>query len=570
MRKSIHVIIPIDANNFDKEFITLFPIIYNNSSIHISILGKNPKSIIPNIPKEVDSILTYETAGYNYSFGFNLLLKSLDKNYDSNELVVVGDSWSAFSLIQLFRYEVKSTEIDLQNAFFVVDIFYDKYKINIESQKIVYSILKRANAIKGKYEPYCPIVITTINNLVNMVSGLEENLFTEFSRLHLINQLKKVGLSEIRSLNPGLTLRRNNLIDPMIDRDLTYIKSYEEKTKDIIFVPNNYNVPWGETSKITKLAINELGQLVWDIKTVSVIDKLNREKETTGKKLKEEKQEKELELGKKILIIVPGIVKNIISTTPLIKKIYEKYGSVSILTNDKTLPAVDLLKSFMIKEIYDLDDLPSKKTGITKYDTVIKTSECFFSVPKITEQIVYEPLKEREFLTETNYSIIDRQLSTDIPDPYCNYNRDIEEDLRKIQDSITICASQFEQYGLTPLWEFYEIMASKFSNQMNVFLLGLIGEKIFLDKKEFMGRSGRIKFLENVSYLDSAAIIRGSSLCITTSRTNLSWISYGTKSRTILLTKNDDKIPNSNWITKINIGDGSGFEFITGKIWEKI
>ena len=580
MRKSIHVVVPVNPNNVDLDFIKLYPTIFNNSSLHFSIVGKDPSQIAKQLPIGINSLISCDATGYNYSFAFNVVLKSLEKEFDSNDLVVVTDSWCAFSLIQIFRYELKITNVDqdfnLENAFIVVDIYHDKYRINTESKKIGYTIMKRAQAVKGRYDPYCPVVITTINNLINLENGLEENLFSEFSRIHLINQLKKIGLSEIHSVNPGLTLRKKDLIDPTVERDLKYINEYFEESKDQLFIPSNYNTNWGEIVKVVKMAENPYGELVWDLASKSALDYLTLENKKTKQDEIQNKIEKttiepeDIKLeGKKIILLIQTGTKYFICSTPLVKKLYEKFGPIDILTNSRNDSSTELIKGPMINTIYDLEDLSTKKF-LHKYDSVIKTQGCTFSIPKLQEQQIYEPFREKQFLTETNYSIIDRGMISRIPDPYCNYDKSIKDSLEDFPDLICIQASQNIKYKKESIWKMYENLISKLANHFSLFIIGLKDEDFILHRDRFEGRSKRVKILNNIEQARAASIIRSSNLFIGSSWSDLSWISYGIKARTILLTKGDEQIPDCNWIDKIFADDKLKFDYMVSLIWERI
>ena len=77
---NFHVLIAINAEEYNKEFVENIAILYNKTNIHVCVMGRGTKELSVHVPKEISTLMVLETVEYNYSLAINVLLKQVSTN----------------------------------------------------------------------------------------------------------------------------------------------------------------------------------------------------------------------------------------------------------------------------------------------------------------------------------------------------------------------------------------------------------------------------------------------------------------------------------------------------------
>lgn len=612
-----HIFLGINAKDYNGDILEVIPSLYSTSKIHICIMGEGSKRIQNLIPaaKNVETNIAINSLGFNYAYAINVLTKKLLSKVDPNDIVAIMDDWSVFSVNQLIKYEF--VDFDFDKNIMTCDLLYDdpQTPIKINTTRLTAAVLIRARKVDGISPTYIPIIITKFNNLINVECGLEEQLFTHASRKHLINQLKKSGLNEVKSaVNKGIYFKYREDIERdnvYLNKELEIVDNFSSHDGYCIFIPSNVNNVWGDVERANNMIRQKDGSWVWlDIKRspLSKTDKLDAyvdnqdyiierlasspEKEETEKEEIEvhsvdldniddlvsigsegEEIQEEIEvitvnnckfkLKEQCLILVDPKIKNIISITPLIKYLYKNECKIDILTSDKTIGEILLLHNFMVRRIFSLNDLRYKNIPMRLYDgCIIKTADCNF---KIQESNIYGPCSIQKYLTETNYSIVGS--TEDLPLPYCCSTKPKKQ---LYQFSICISTSIHKNNVTKKKWSKFNTLISKLANEknINIVLINLNDETKLVKSDQFQMRNNII-MIDNASPVDSAGYIKACDLFITSTYSDLSWVGYGCRKNTLLFESDveESDIPDCNWVIKKTITESSKFEEIVKFIW---
>jgi len=564
----IHVLIGINSNECYKKFISFLPSIFPNTDpeieLHLCIMGHKPYELRPYIPESISTKIEIEAPAFNYSLTINTLLKQIEADYPT-AIVGILDGWSIISMAQIITNECD--KIDWNNEFININTLFDDINepFSLDDVKIHSSYFARMSSRSFKRtnpKSFSPIIIGKINHIVDLECGLEEELFSEYSRLHLSNQLKTAGLKKIiPKKNVGLCIRNRQVLNTVENRDMEKILEMKKKLGYSIFIPSNYDVSWGDASKIGFLRVSRRGLPEWKypykVKNAKLL-KIDND----GSKIKTEErinssiteviiQNNEFFINKqyKTLIMVSSYVRDLVSATPLIKEIYKKYGPPDILTNDKLLPTNSLIRNFMVNKIYDPSDFTNNR--YLEYGTnIIKTSGCDIKYPSNIE--VIEPLNIGNNLAEINYSVIDPCIKS-IPDPYCSF----EPMKRSVPpNTITIAISTQITSRSNTSWDGLGILCSRLANNTNtqILLISLAAEKKRLLTDAYKVRKN-IHVFDSVSYTVAAGIINSASLFITPCESCMSWMCWGLKKNSIILNIKGFEVLESNYITNITIAN---------------
>lgn len=563
----VHVLIAINSNEYNKKFISLISKIFptNNLEIelHVCIMGQKPYALRPYLPKNMSTKIEIEGPAFNYSLVINTLLKQVVMDYPT-AIVALVDGWTVISMSQIITKECE--KIDWNNEFISVNTVFDTIDdpFPLEEKQLHAVCSGRVHSpsfIRSKPQSFSPIIIGKINHIVDLECGLEEELFSEYSRIHLSNQLKTAGLKQIvTKRNVGLCLRLRQKLNLVEDRDIDKISIMEKKLGYSIFIPSNYDVVWGDATKIGLMRIARKGLPMWKypykVKTARMLKidddgsniKIDNVKEDTITEITIGNNELEIDKNYKVLIIVSSYVKDLISATPLIKEIYKKYGPPDILTTDKLIPANNLIRNFMVNKIYDLADFGSMSKFKEYGPNIIRTLGCPIRIPESIEVTV--PLNVGDNLAEKNYSVIDPCINS-IPDPYCHFDpmkRSVPP------NTIAIAISTIITSKPNPIWGGLSTLCSKLANNTTtqILLLSLPTEKKRILTDLYKVRKN-IHVFDNISYTVASGIINSSALFIAPYESSMSWIGWGLKQNSIILTVGESEIPDSKYMTKINM-----------------
>jgi len=576
----INILIAIDSENYNKELLPLLPKIFDNQKIHIAVMGKTAKQFINYIPDGVESKYTIQCPAYNYPLAINLMLRNIATVSNREELVVISDGWSVFNLNQILRYNLK--DIDFSNEFISIDNFQNnRGGVNLESEKLMLSIQRRAIALANDPNnvPYVPIVVSSILNLTEIENGLNEELFTELSRMRLIEQLTNIGLKERKSpVDPSIAFKfENEIANPMIKLDRKLINELNTTHDHVVFIPSNYGIDWGSTSKI-KYLVSEGGIYSWSLKipratkrlptTKSVVNTQVKELQSTPNNFKKKSpplqprinrrppiENLKAKSNKKTLILVHTGLEHLISITPLIKKIYEENQiPIDVLTNNKLDDAVPVLQSFMVNKIYDLSDVNNRLVNFKIYDRIINTINCRISIPNAHKGKLVEANGSSFDLISSNYKILDYTLTSPIPDPYCFFNPNKKF---LMPHTLVIGYTTHKKY-VNNGWKDLGLLTNMLSNNQSftIVLLGLKNELPIFDVSNYKLKKN-VHVLPNVGCLDACGISRSASVLITDGCSKLSWLGYSSKSNMILIENDITNVPHSNSYYKLTVNRGT-------------
>lgn len=594
-----NIIIAINSDNYEKTFIENLSNIFPNCDLHLGFMGETTvsseiKKIISKNQNVKTNIEIKSACYFNYSFTTNVLLKNLnEKNKDKDSIVVLTDSWSVFSIYQPLYFEFK--KFDFSENFIKINILFDdSEKVQFDNKKIsttissrIKSIVKEEENLKKLERP--PILICSLSGIIEICNGLEEELFTENSRIQLINQLKKAGLNEFISESLGLNINLSSLNEVsscVLNRDIQIINEITNKLDFIVFISNNLNVNWGVINKIEKLKLNKKRIPEWFLEHKSSISRIRTEidrsyvdKFEIGNEEDEEEDDSkitfdlinndaynQLDKNKPALILVTSDLKDLISITPLIKELYLNCQHIDILTDDKLNLNLSFIKNFMIKNIYSyIAQYSLNQLDISKYGSnIIRTKNCHFKIE--TDKIIFNPTKLYKFQTLTNFSSIKPDVSK-IPDPFIT-----TKEFKRWSSQCTILIANSIKKDSIVLGQIpnYKILVSKISNisEIKIVLLSLINEINVLNEAEYKLKKN-ISFF-NVNEFEASGFVKNSNLFITHSETLLNWIAFGCKAKTfnLKIQEGTDDIPPCSWFENIK-SEKLNFDQLFNDFWRK-
>jgi hypothetical protein len=574
---NVHTLLGINSEECTEDFIKLLPVIFTRTNIHICIMGKNASRLNSILPEGLTTAMVIDANSYNYSLAINILLKQISNKF-KEATVVIGDGWTMFSCLQLIQYEFG--DFDWENNFITVntifDIIDDPLNLNMNPIRLMQSTLNRLKAVK-EGDPYIPIIISKIKFLVDLESGLEEDLFSEFSRVHLINQLQTAGLTEkVSQKNKGLCIRNRRYPNANDNYDNSILKKIGPRIRHYIFIPSNLEIDWGKSDRVCNMVVKDnLSKWKYDKYRPSLSKIYETEKDNSKEITKETlisdviltDSNKIIESRKRILLLVDSNIRNLISATPLIRGLYEKYGELDILTKEKLDPENNIIQNYMIRKIYDLKDIDNKFISLKSYGSnIIRTVGCTIGLDKSIK--VIDPINVYNNIVEMNYSIVDPYIKS-IPRPFCNFKA-----TKGIPNSLAIAMSVNTPFTTDiKIWNCLNIISSRIGNNksINVNLLILSNEKSLLVDNECYKLRKNLNIMNNLTPLKAASIISSCNLFITTSDTNLSWIGYGLNVQTILLDI-DTELPKSDLIMRFSLNrrDTVNIDNVINNVWRNL
>lgn len=578
-----HSLIAINSKECNLDFISLLTTIFTRTNIHLCIMGPDASKFKDKIPEGLTTSLLIDAVAFNYSLAINILLKPIYEKFPMAKIAIC-DGWTIFSSIQVIKKEM--SDVDWDDEFVRVDTVFDyaedPINLKMDPKRLSSSVLNRLRNMKD-LNYHIPIIICRAKYLIDLESGLEEDLFSEYSRSHLRNQLITAGLTEkVCVENKGLVVRPRTSSNQVEQIDINLIRKIAPRMNNFIFIPSNYEIEFGDLNRIKNIVI-EKKIPKWDyikyklpltkIYDLDISKEEDKEdvKPTTGIMTSEvvlTDFSKVLDPKRKILLMVGSKIRDLLATTPLIRGLYERFGPIDILTKDKLDPTNSIIQNFMVRKIYDLEDIKNKFFSLKSYGpNVIRTIGCTISnLNKLTN--IIDPVNVYNDIVEINYSIVDPYINN-IQKPYCNFDPS-----RVQKDSLVIAISIDKTYNVdAKIWNCLETIGSRIGNNQktNICLLSLTGErKLFLTDK--------FKIRKNFSVIDNATpskasgIINGSNLFLTTSDSQMTWLAWGLGVNTITLDintdvpirDNDTRIFVENRTSKVNIDE------VVNQIWRNL
>ena len=560
-----YTITSVDPKDYNKQFLKKLPESYSNSINHVIIMGKNPESVKVEFSKTVVSKLTIDSPVFNYSLGVNIILRSLANQLTEDRAVLVTDGKTAVSMTQVLGYEFN--KINLNENFIVINTLVDNSgrPLNLNVSSPMLSVMKRIKTLSDTASKYIPSVITTVDILTNIVNGLEENLFTTYSRIQLIKSLEHHGLKRQTSKHFGCFLGKDPSPNIIEKEDLNLIKKMKDSHQ------NNKDIEWGSVNRIFKANFFHGGLPKWkkedkrelppkEEKRLLIEDIIvNSDEVKIEKKPKEKRIVSPLTKikGKKSLILVNNNLKYLISITPLIKYLYKNTGEkVDIMTNDKLATTVPLIESEMVDKIFDISNMLNKLIPFNKYNMIIRSVHCRIKVPDNLNIMNCSPdPKELRAYADLNCSIFENLPNFSHPLPYCS-QRGIGNRIFSEPVSIGISTDKLGTY----YWEGLTVLAGRLANRgNNIYVIGLDKEHIPFNVDNLKCRQ-RIVFEGKLDYKRAAGFINSSSIFITHPQTELSWLGYGLNQNMILIGNTTTEIPELDWIRGIEVNDKTSID----------
>jgi len=567
-----YLIIAVDSKNYNKQFLRKIDTAYSNSICQVIVMGKDPEKVKENIPKTISSLIV-SAKEFNYSLATNIVLKVLATRLKEDAAVAITDGNTAVNIIQLFGYEYNT--LDMTNSFITSETLFDNSgkTINLKATNPMLIISKRLKVLQGNTKSYIPIIVSTVDTLTNITNGLEENLFTPYSRIQLIKSLENNGFKRKNSEKNfcyyfGKTLEPN----PREAEDVKLMKNMVNKRYQ-----NNSDVEWGVIGRVSKISVVN-GLPKWE-----------------SKKLLKEKPEKKIEpalvksmviadsdrlaideprkidrqfcdefirkpTGKKVLVLVNNKLDLLISATPLIKMIFQRTGEkVDIMTNDKLGAAIPLIDSKdMIRKIYDISDLVNKLIPFKKYNAIIRSASCNIKIPEVLSTISCPSNSEIIRPTaDLNCAILENDRDFMVPTPFCMSQK---QHFQKLPDSLVFGSSMLKSSKYR--WKYFGILASRLANKgSNITIIGLDKEALDFNPETYMRRNNAI-YEEKMNYMKAAAYIKSSKLFIAHPETELAWLGYGLNKNMLIIGKTTIDIPDLDWINAVEVNDETKIEYV--------
>jgi len=569
MAKRCNVIIPIDTNFFDEKIISRLGHMYENTAkIHLAVMGPRfelvKKCIAPYSP-HITTIYEITAPGFNYAYAVNKMLREYLTNgvIGEEEVVVLNDLWSTFSLLQLddiikkLNWEKYCIEIPIWRDSLAVD------PVRKESQRLMLSVTKRAARCKTekkhRSKTLVPVQMIQAGILMNQMHGLEERLFTDKSRLFLSQQIDKFGLMKKPIDQLGLRMS----IEEVYNQNSMAID--EEVWPEVVsthdahpgFIPSNIGVEFGSPDRILQLVL-ENNKIFWRgtrRDTIVIpkdnIDDLQTEQVESRKDYKSRNTViiepddplkriiKDPSMNGDVLLMVNNLLEDVISTTPLIKALFQKYANIDILTNRKCFPHIKLLQNHMVRNVFEVGDLQKPLLDFNNYKRIIKTSGCCIELAADCDFIECEELDNK---VQSNLNPNDMNLSQHFP-PHCVY----KTKPIKIPTNVVVLMSSMHNKAYRKKRKEYigffgGLLKHLLDSNINVMTLHMEGETNHIQYGGYRKHTKNFTCAERVSLNDSILILKYASLVIMSPYTDAFWLTYGLKQKSLVVMEDDSKI----------------------------
>jgi len=547
----LNVLLTINCYSYDAGLIRRLSDIYSSaiSKIHVSIMGHKCKEIRQLLEsQQLESITETTVPGFNYSYAINKTFQKLQKDgsVEENDILVLTDSWSVVSLMQL---EAQLRNFNFEKTYMTVEIYKDAPKdpINTESKRLMLSVLARLKSIKDEKIPkpqkLIPVPLLSAR-ILNMAGGLEERFFTDFSRLSLIEYLHKNDIKRIGGCHDGIRLSYESVYtDEETQRDVKSYNKLKELAGTKLTLPANVGISWGDVSSLKYLK-REGNLLVWDIpkKDQKVFDISDQQKPQVSitkmeKPLSVPSKKKIPVLGitssiQDSMLVVSNLLSNVVQATSILKRMYLQYGPVTVLTNKKLFKPISLLPKYMVKEILDYGDIQKSSIDFKKFHEINQVLNCGFNL-------------------EVDHNIIN---IIEDHSPCCS----IETPKKIKPNTVVFCVSckpdQYREYD-TDIWFWLTKACTILSEyDIQVFLLGLEEERLLINPLE--ARANHKFIVEyNRPIEEVLSIINNCGHIICHTGTNMFWLGYVAKAETLIVSLGDNGTPikDVSWVESVNV-----------------
>lgn len=554
-----HLLVAVNSEDYNKMFIKNINDIFPRIHVHVCIMGPNASKLKSDVSDKLHTLIMLDAVGFNYSMCINVLLQSLYKKLPLST-VIIGDCWSVFSANKFVAEDIAS--INMDNSFLVIETTYNyKQDDNTGTHPHISTYIgvmvnkSRENKLSGDA---IPLIATKTKHLFEIETGLEEEFFSEYSRMHTINQLEIAGLNKVIAQNGALCFRNKEKFSSST-KEARLINEIKENAEYNVFINSNFNSTWGNADKIGIMILKH-NVPQWNHKThkpnVRSLYDLNKVVESKPKEDvpwtgNEENRRRELTSKHDVLLLVDSTLPELLSSTPLIRGLFEKYGEIDILTDDKFESSIPLIKNYMIRKIYDINDIKYKMLNINKYGgNIIKSADCTITILDKTIKCIEAPDLGSD-LASRNFAILD-PIASSISNPFCNFKVCSE----KISpDSIFISASTIEKdikknkLAIDQLG----VVGSKLANSPTIHTLFATApeETKLLDTTRYKPRKN-IHIYDACSYFHLSGLLNRCKILVTISNSDLMWVGWALKKPTVvLITSDKDYIPLGDHMTSI-------------------
>lgn len=554
-----HIFIAIDSKNYDPGLLTRISDMYSTlGKIHVCIMGSKTKDLLPLLPTgSIETLVDITAPTFNYAYATNRCVRAAcakSNIRDDGETIVLTDSWSVVSLIQM-EQQIRST--NFQTSFLLSDIYRDcvEQPLNKNSKKIMLSIFGRLKTSKdSKIPPAQKLIPVPVLSLMQFkkAGGLEEKMFTDVSRLYMMEFLEKNGMKRILSSREGIRLSYDPVYSEIdTKRDVEIYNSLKNTGERKVMIQANPGYDWGDPTRLKFLKV-ESNIPIWTEGIIQQQSNILLVRKPTEKQKTKTEIEKPVLLPKRAkvpisgfestfqssMLVVKNDVRDVCLSSNILKKLYLDFGPVTIFTDRKSFPAISLLDSFMVSEIIDLSAYQSKPVDFSKYKKIYKM-EGFTKSIQIPNAEEITELKEHNPFCCT-------------PSPY-----------KQIPDNSVcfIMSAKPEGYRRTQedMWKLLSKIPNKIIGyNIPIFLLGMEQEKNILETismKNIGQQNRKVSISVNQNLIEASSIINFCKLIISTPHSSATWLSYAQKKNTILIHDKKEQIPDVDWFSFVNYNE---------------
>lgn len=584
------VIIAIDSENFLEYPIRTLNNVYSSTNLYVVVMGPKNEIVEGLIPKNlINELIFIPSVGFNYSYCINRMIRHLiETNHNMEEIIAITDMNIVFSLLQI---ESQISELNFNECFIKIDILNNNYDkpLNTDSGKIILNATKRIKLLEknDNISLNVPAFVTNLKT-IDKFNGLEEILFTDISREFFIDTLKKFKYEEVVSSKCGLVIKKNSStynnhreIDKKIVDELT------RRFDSLGYSKNNIDVEFGSPSSMKKITLSEDGFPIWrssvlEENTIKIESTKNDKSETELEKIdiyENEELVNDLNYNIKspVLICVNNDMSQLISTTPLIRKLKKLGHTIDLMSNFSSPNFTSLIDDgVFINKVWNKSSFYYGDFNIYKYKTIIKTSG-YTSKLKEGVDINTINVSDKDNMTEANISILGKYDNVDLH-PFCFY-KNKKKIIIPFKNIVTFVCSVIPKKPD----EFYESLDETFKNLLNYFdkesftigILCMPDERTITNLAYFKKRKNTV-ILTNGQIEDYSALIEQSSIIITSEYSKMFWLSYGLRKKTIIVKKYDaispepKIIPDCSWSFYCKHNDTEIEEKVKNLIWDII
>ena len=536
----LNMIIPINTYNYNELLVNRIGELYSSSAkLHIGIMGSKGMEVRNALDiSAITSIQEIITPCFNYAYCVNYTMRSLleDNKLKKDDVVCISDFWSITSLMQCDSY-IKQT--DFSKNYIPLHIYewiYDE-EINLDSKKLMLTILQKTKSMLNKNDKNVkkniPVPVVTVQQFLES-NGLEENFFTNISRLNFMDYLDRASYVSIKTHFPGLQIHKEPYRAKDVAKDLEFYNILNTMSKGVTPIKSNIGRDFGDPDRLKYLKVvngdalwsNQIGRVVNVIShSRSAVKTVRTAKAPTVELLREKSIVPLTEQQNESLLICKSSISDVMIATNKIKELYKEYGPVTVLTEKRMDPNVQLMSNFMVKKVVDFFMMNNEKITFDTYKEIYQlgTFKCSVNIPEGSKQID----------------------DVQTHNPYCHngvwFDRPTQQ-ISPIGFVISTKPNRYHEIDSDRLGILERIYDYLLPFQIPMIVVSLDGErKIF--QKDIKNRSRFITSYYDKSIGDAAAILHYCKLNIVLAHSDCSWLCYGLKKPTILLDNVDRDYP---------------------------